>query len=48
MIIKKLNKVGTNSKCVLLDKSILKLLGITDKVKLEVKDNSIILSPIKE
>lgn len=48
MIIKKLNKVGVNSKAVLIDQTILKLLGITDKIQLEVIDGKIILTPIKE
>ena len=43
MIIKKLNKVGVNSKTILIDKKILDLLGIEDLVSLEIKDNKLVI-----
>ena len=48
MIIKKLNKVGHGSKAILIDKSIIKLLGIKDKVKLTIEDDKIVLTPYEE
>jgi hypothetical protein len=48
MLIKKLMKVGTNSKCIVIDKNIIELLGIEEKLTMEFEDGKIILTPIKE
>lgn len=45
MRIKKLARRGKNSKYVLIDKSILDLLGFGDYVSFELKDDSIIIKP---
>jgi hypothetical protein len=48
MVIKKLNRVGKNSRSILIDKNIIKLLEIKDKVTLEIENGKIILTPFKE
>lgn len=48
MVIKKLSRVGKNSKYVLIDRNIIELLNIKDKVTLEIENGKIILTPLKE
>lgn len=48
MIIKKLNKVGVNSRTILIDKNIIELLNLGNYVTFEVKDNKIIIGRYEE
>lgn len=47
-MIKKLNKTGRGSKCILIDKSIIDLLNIDTHLKLDIENGKIILTPIKK
>lgn len=48
MVIKKLSRVGKNSRYILIDKNIIELLGIKERMILEIENGKIILTPIKE
>lgn len=45
-MIKKINKIG-NSKGIIIERSILKLLGFDEYVKLEVKNQKLVITKIK-